>query len=290
MERNTEDDNISLENALKILTETFKLCLKIKAKKTYKRIKKSSNKKWFDCECRLKRHKLRKVPNGKHRDPFNSESRERYHKTLNHYKKLLDKKERQFQKQKNITTRRTSFKSWQSLHSIGPTNSKHEHEIHRELNSLENEKEQFTHFDYEITEREIRQAAEKLKNKKPPFVDKIRNEMIKASLEPLMPVYVKPFNLILQSGKCQMMSRPYNPNLRIWWQEWPNKLQGICVSSCLGKLFCSILNRRLHLYFEENKTLHNSQIGFLPENRTADHVFTLRTLIDKYVHYHKEKA
>ena len=34
MERNTEDDNISLENALKILTETSKLCLKIKAKKT----------------------------------------------------------------------------------------------------------------------------------------------------------------------------------------------------------------------------------------------------------------
>ena len=28
----------------------------------------------------------------------------------------------------------------------------------------------------------------------------------------------------------------------------------------------------------------------MPENRTADHVFTLRTLIDKYVHYHKEKA
>ena len=113
-----------------------------------------------------------------------------------------------------------SEESWlhhfKSLHSIDPTNSTHEHEIHRELNSLEHEKEQFNHLDYEITEREIRQAAKKLKNKKSPFVDKIRNEMIKASLEPLMPVYVKPFNLILQSGKCQMMSRPYNPNLRIW--------------------------------------------------------------------------
>ena len=45
-----------------------------------------------------------------------------------------------------------------------------------------------------------------------------------------------------------------------------------------------------YLHFEEDKILHNSQIGFLPENRTADHVFTLRTLIDKYVHYHKEKV
>ena len=39
MERSTEDLNISLENVMKILTETSKLCLKIKAKKTYKRIK-----------------------------------------------------------------------------------------------------------------------------------------------------------------------------------------------------------------------------------------------------------
>ena len=34
---------------------------------------------------------------------------------------------------------------------------------------------------------------------------------------------------------------------------------------------------------------HKSQIGFLPNNRAADHVFAPRTLIDKYVHSHKEK-
>ena len=94
----------------------------------------------------------------------------------------------------------TSEESWfhhfKSLHSIDRTNSTHEHEIHRELNSLEHEKEQFTHFDYEITEREIRQAAKKLKNKEPPLVDQTRNEMFKASVEPLTPVYVKRFNLV----------------------------------------------------------------------------------------------
>ena len=100
MARSTEDVNISLENDMKILTETSKLCLKIEAKKTYKRIKKSSNKKWFDCECRLKRHELRKLSNEKHRDPLNSELRERHHKTLNDYKKLLDAKKRGFHKKK----------------------------------------------------------------------------------------------------------------------------------------------------------------------------------------------
>ena len=36
--------------------------------------------------------------------------------------------------------------------------------------------------------------------------------------------------------------------------------------------------------------LHKSQIGFLPKNRTSDHLLTLRTLIDKYVHCHGERV
>ena len=36
-------------------------------------------------------------------------------------------------------------------------------------------------------------------------------------------------------------------------------------------------------------TLHKSQIGFLSNNPTADHIFTRQTLIDNYVHNHKEK-
>ena len=70
--------------------------------------------------------------------------------------------------------------------------------------------------------------------------------------------------------------------------------RGICVSShasCLGKLFCSILNQRLMEHVNSLNILHNSQNGFLPNNRrTADHVLTLRTLIAKYVHCHQEKV
>ena len=69
MNRNIEDVNVSLDDALDILTETSKICLKIKTKKSRKRIKTTSNKKWFDRECRLKRHELRKLSNKKHRDP-----------------------------------------------------------------------------------------------------------------------------------------------------------------------------------------------------------------------------
>ena len=55
-------------------------------------------------------------------------------------------------------------------------------------------------LDFMITERKIRKAADKLRNNKSPFSDKTRNEMIKASVDTLMPVYEKLFNSILNQG------------------------------------------------------------------------------------------
>ena len=63
----------------------------------------------------------------------------------------------------------------------------------------------------------------------------------------------------------------------------PSNYIGICVSSILSKLFCSILNQRLHNFIQERNLLHPSQIGFLPGLRTTDHIFSMRTIIDKHV-------
>ena len=52
---------------------------------------------------------------------------------------------------------------------------------------------------------------------------------------------------------------------------------------CLGKLFTSILNNRLKKHILQLNTLHPAQIGLLPKHRTSDDIFTLRTLVDKYV-------
>ena len=58
--------NTSLEKVEHILIATSKRCLKIKSVKRHKRVQSSSNKKWFDKECRFKRHELRKLANQKH--------------------------------------------------------------------------------------------------------------------------------------------------------------------------------------------------------------------------------
>ena len=82
-----------------------------------------------------------------------------------------------------------------------------------------------------ITEQEIRQAVKKLKNEKSPFIDKIRNEMIKASLKSLIPVYIKLFNLILQSGKmpdiwCQGL---ITPTYKSSDESDPTNYRGLCI-------------------------------------------------------------
>ena len=66
---------------------------------------------------------------------------------------------------------------------------------------------------------------------------------------------------------------------------------GVSALQLPGKtiLFYLKPTERLLEYIVSLNILHKSQIGFLPNNRTADHVFTLLTLIDKYVHNHNEK-
>ena len=63
----------------------------------------------------------------------------------------------------------------------------------------------------------------------------------------------------------------------------PSNYRVICISSCLGKVFCSILNTRLLNFSNNHKILHRYQIGFLPGHRASEHIFSLRTLIDQHV-------
>ncbi len=69
----------------------------------------------------------------------------------------------------------------------------------------------------------------------------------------------------------------------------PNNYRGICVSSNLGKLFCSIINARLLYFITTHNVLSRSQMGFLPIYLKSDHIYTLHTLIEKHVNQDKGK-
>jgi len=62
----------------------------------------------------------------------------------------------------------------------------------------------------------------------------------------------------------------------------PSNYRGISTMPCLSKLFNNILNDRLHNYLDTNNIIDKAQIGFQPKARTADHMFVLRTIVEKY--------
>ena len=304
----------------KIILKAASVSLKLKQRKRRTRIQKITNKKWFDKDCKIKRIVLRKLSNQKHRDPLDISVRESYHTALREYKQLLTLKQKAFYddkieqlKQFSDTSNSHSFwkilktmnenmneekippvsedqwlNHFESLHSAKKNNQSQTNLINN-LEIMEQKNVQSSSWE-PITEKEILDNIKELKNKKASSSDKIKNEMIKASSKALLNVYQKLFNLILRSGifPIDWCEGLITPIFKSGDKKDANNYRGICVSSCLGKLLCSILNRRLQAFVKTKKLLHPSQIGFLPGHRTADHVLTLRTLIDKHVNHRKE--
>ena len=92
----------------------------------------------------------------------------------------------------------------------------------------------------------------------------------------MLPVCYKLFNTILSLGTVPniWVNGIITPIFKSGARN-PSNYCGICVSSCLGKLFFSILNPRLLGHAVSLNVLHKSQIGFLAKNRTSDRVLTL---------------
>ena len=69
----------------------------------------------------------------------------------------------------------------------------------------------------------------------------------------------------------------------------PTNYRGITLMSCLGKLFTSILNKRLLQFTNHHKILPDSQLGFIKGNRTSDAHIILNNIIRKHCHKNNDK-
>ena len=134
-----------------------------------------------------------------------------------------------------------------------------------------------------FTAAEVEFGIKMLKRGKSSGSDVISNDIIKSAKDSIGGILVSLFNKLLELK--------YFPSL---WSlglivpihkggelDDPNNYRGITLNSCLSKLFTYILNMRLSHYCEDNGLMEDNQIGFRRGFRTADHVFTLKTLIDK---------
>lgn len=287
---------------------------KLKRLRTKPKVEKEDS--WFDAECQSLRKEIRKLSNQKHRDPNDTSIRHLYCETLRLYKRTLRNKKAQYTQNQlalieaSIKTN-TFWDNWNHLKkskhqemviqdgdiwtnhfktlfkNVQSDQNKNQNDIIHKLHDLENTIKDYQNpLDFPITEQDLLTHINKLKSKKAYGPDCILNEMLKCMSEKFRWAILKLFNLVLSVG--------YFPDI---WNHGlvtpiykngdkfdPKNYRGISVNSNLGKLFCSIINSRLMDFLMKHNILSKSQIGFLPNHRTTDHIYTLHTLIEKYTH------
>ena len=148
----------------------------------------------------------------------------------------------------------------------------------------------FSQSDFRISESEVIKCIKKLKSKKSRGIDRISNEMIKYSQHALLQVILKLFNMIYTSSKYPT-SWAEGYIVPIFKKDNPldpSNYRGIVILNCLGKLFHTIMNERMHTILEEKKIISRNQIGFKKQSRTSDHMFVLKAITDKYFNENKK--
>jgi len=124
----------------------------------------------------------------------------------------------------------------------------------------------------EITENEIVNVINKLKNNKATGLDGISNEMIKNSSKKIIKLLTYIFNVIFNTGVFPQpwligIIKPIYKNKGK--KNDPSNYRGITLIICFGKLFTAVLNIRLLKFLDSKEILDENQAGFRPGYSTT---------------------
>ena len=244
-----------------------------------------NHKPWFNQECRIARniyHKTRRLYNK--------------YKT-NHYKNILKSVSKDYKQTMNRNIKRFHDNKIEKIRALKSENPKEYWRIINDgkpkkcaatLNNLykhfqtvnnppsgNNEAQSSYQNDQDhpvnqeinlpISEGEITEAVKSLKRNKSPGIDDVMNEHIINTLNFLLPVYVKLFNIIFDHSIIPENWLLGNI-LSIYKKKGdiynPENYRPISLLSCLGKLFTTIINNRLSKYAETFNVLSDCQAGF----------------------------
>lgn len=307
----SQNHNASIDEKLKSLNDIIQTAAKISLKvrpshKNNTQKKKKIRQKWYTNECKFLKQKLKALARTINHTNYNSKKDE-YWRLKKQYKKLVKKTHRQHKNETiskiNNYMNKNSSELWNELRNLKNQNNQTDSSTISEEDWLNHFKKllytdnnpEHTHptstvhrdtskLDTDITDKEIQNHLNKLKHKKAPGMDGISNEMLKHGRHYLVPIIKQMFNDILTHGQ---FPKAWNiglikPIYKKGDHSLPTNYRGITLTSCLGKLFTSILQTRLLHFLEENKLLNAEQFGFRPNSRTTDNLFILKQLIHKY--------
>ena len=136
-----------------------------------------------------------------------------------------------------------------------------------------------------FTLSELKQVIKKLKKKKAISFDRISNKMIKSAPQVYIDQILKMFNKILILGHV-----PRDGVVDLSHQSIKrevNLIQIITGDLCYECLIESFMSDNesgtTSFSHKKNNTINRAQTGFMPKSSTTDHIFTLKTLCNKYV-------
>ena len=135
------------------------------------------------------------------------------------------------------------------------------------------------------TEQLLCRIKKKLKNNKSPGKDGIINELIKYGKDTLFEPLLKLFNKVYSRGifpqiwAVSLLTVIHKSGSK----KDPGNYRGLCLTSCLGKLFCVILHNRLTEKIKSENLQNKYQIGFTEGSSTFDHVFVIKCIVEKYL-------
>ena len=157
------------------------------------------------------------------------------------------------------------------------SNLKHNIETNPEIFSYE---ENFV-LNCPITIDEVRKACTSLKSKKTPGIDKIPNEVLKN--KSLLNILQKLLSFCFEKGivpdnwlKAIIKPIPKSGNKDPYV---PLNYRGISLLSCVGKLYTSILGKRLTKYLDLLGIIAEEQNGFRAKRSCEDHIYSLTSII-----------
>ena len=306
-----QDINLSIEALNGLITTAASRCLK----QTYSHSKKKKQKKWFNTSCATMRNQLKQLAKSLSHNPNNPQIRSVFFSTKRRYKKLLKITKISFKQELSAKLEKASEADpkvyWQLLEQLknvdkvddGVENPvpvedwvEHFRDLYKPheltdsdrdvINELEGREKVkvFNELSFRISQEEIRDAINALKGGKAPGPDNITGEIIKASVTSITPILEKIFNHVLSTGSypshwCEgIITAIHKKGSKIM----PDNYRGITVSSCLGKVFGSILNKRLILFCDKHNIIDERQSSHRKKCRTTDNIFILRSIFEKY--------
>ena len=140
-------------------------------------------------------------------------------------------------------------------------------------------------FNSEITEEEILRAVRSLKEEKAAGPDGIVPGLFIHSIDLILPIMHKLFNRLFSRGEfpeawCDSIIVPLHKKGSL---NDPANYRGISLLDIFGKIYTSVLNRRVTFYANLYNKISESQAGFRENYSTVDNAFVLQSLINKYI-------